>query len=402
MIKAEPKTILSFIVTYFDLLRDLFDSQSKDNIIRQETLRSICAKHDASGNIESKLKDYKIIRFANDDFQLRDVYYKLFEFLLYEFKPILPEDIQKYNYSISEYFRLIVEGIDGDKLILLKRIESLSSQIQEFLELIEKNTIRLLSETRELKANIKKIEYHQKVQKAAFWIDYYILPLNRILDVNHSESISNKLLSISEYASKKRLANSDETVRVQFEKLYDQLLETNDKLLFESKILTSELLPLIERIKTESLILGGCILILNNPYNITKDRLIKISKLDDGSPFSKHIYLNTKEFFEQFEKAENVIIEEEQDEHQKWVFKKNYYKQKLKGSLPVNDYFQWCMDTIKNEDETVSNEKLFALCSLMFEEDLGVEFIQSKEKSMIKTLTSTFSVPKIKINENGI
>ena len=119
----------------------------------------ICAKHDATDNIETKLKDYKIIRSVNDDFQLRDVYQKLFEFLLFEFKPILPEDIQKYHYSISEHFRLIVEGIEGDKNILLNRIESLSIQILELLELIEKNTIRLLSETRELKSNIKKIEY---------------------------------------------------------------------------------------------------------------------------------------------------------------------------------------------------------------------------------------------------
>lgn len=402
MIKAEPKTILSFIVTYFDLLRDLFDTQFKDNIIRKETLRSICTKHDASGIIEAKLRDYKIIRSANEDFQLRDIYYKLFEFILFEFKPILPEDIQKYHYSISEYFRQIVEGFDGDKHILLKRIESLSNQIQEFLELIEKNTIRLLNETRELKANIKKIEYHQKIQKAAFWIDYYILPLNKILDVNHSESISNKLLSISAYASKKRLSNHDETVRVQFEKLYDQLLEVNNKLLFESKMLTSELLPLIERIKTESLILGGCIQILNNPYKIPKENLIKISRINDGSSLSKHIYLHTKEFFEQFEKPENVVIYEEQNEQHNWIFKKNHYKQKLKNSLPVNDYFKWCADTISDENEVVSNEKIFALCSLMFEEDLGVEFLPSEGKNIIKTSSSNFSVPKIKILQNGI
>ena len=33
MIKAEPRTILSFIHTYFDVIRDLFDYQNEDGII---------------------------------------------------------------------------------------------------------------------------------------------------------------------------------------------------------------------------------------------------------------------------------------------------------------------------------------------------------------------------------
>jgi len=98
--------------------------------------------------------------------------------------------------------------------------------------------------------------------------EYYILPLNKILDVNHSESIANRLFDISEFANQKRLNFGDEALRLEFEKLYTQLIQTNDDLLFQSKTLVNELLPLVERIRTESLIITGWIEFLKNPYRL--------------------------------------------------------------------------------------------------------------------------------------
>jgi hypothetical protein len=66
-------------------------------------------------------------------------------------------------------------------------------------------------------------------------------------------------MEISEYANRRRLDFGDETNRSEFEKLYIQLIQTNTDLLRQSKILTNELLPLLERIRTESLILTGWI-----------------------------------------------------------------------------------------------------------------------------------------------
>jgi len=193
MIKAEPKTILSFIATYFDVIRDFFDTQVNEEMIKKETLTIILDKH--RKDIKSQLIEYKIIRQINDDFELRDVYHKLIEFVLFEFRPLLPEEIEKFGSSISELFRKIKEGIASDKNILLERLTALSAQIKEFSDSVEKNSIRLLNETRELKSNVNRLDYKEKIVKASFWIQYYITPLNTILDVNHSESISNKLLT---------------------------------------------------------------------------------------------------------------------------------------------------------------------------------------------------------------
>jgi hypothetical protein len=199
MIKAEPVSILRFLANYYDIIKELYTIQNKEGIIRHEELSDICSRHDH--DITQQFKDYKILRSINSDYELRDVYYKLMEFILYEFKPMLPETFEKYFMSMSELYRKIKDGVNGDKMILSERIINLQTQIREFLDGVEKNTVRLLHETRELKANVDKVDYRVKVHKASFWIEYYIIPLNTVLNVNHPDSVANKLLEISDFAN---------------------------------------------------------------------------------------------------------------------------------------------------------------------------------------------------------
>lgn len=397
MIKAEPKAILHFIYTYFEVLRDLFETQSNEGIVRRETLDIVLCKYNK--DIKLQLVEYKIIRPINEDFELRDAYYKLIEFILFEFRPLLPEEIGKFGNAISELFRKIKEGITEDKNILIERLRAISTQIKEFSDSVEKNSIRLLNETRELKANVNRIDYKEKIQKASFWIEYYIIPLNTILDVNHSESISNKLLDISEYANQRRLNFMDEGIRQSFEKLYHLLIQTNDDLLKQSMILTNELLPLIERIRTESLIITGWIEFLKNPYKI---KPLKLLKIDKNNPYSNNIYLNTKEYFEQFVNIDEAIIEEDIDEKERWIFNKLHYKKKLIEKLPVENFFSWCNKQLENESIEITNEKIFALTGLLFEEDLDVIYSDKHEIIKFRTRNSNFIVPKLKIERNGI
>ncbi len=395
--RAEPKTILSFLHAYFDVLKDLFEIQSQEGIIRKEIMHTVCAKHDT--DIEIKLLDYKIVRKLQDDFEIRDVYYNLFSLLLYEFKPLLPETIEKYQVSITELFRKIREGINGDKTILQERIKNLAMQVREFLEAVEKNNSRLLIETRDLKANVEKVDYRDKIKKASYWIEYYILPLNKILDINHAESIARRLMIISEFTNTRRLNFYDEGIRLQFEMLYNQLVQTNDELLRQSRILTNELLPLIERIKTESLIITGWIEFLNNPYKMEPPKLLKITR---ENTYSKDIYYSTKEYFEQFRQQENIVIEENSIDYDKWIYNKVYYMDRLKEQLPVENFFSWCENILKYEDPILSQEKFFALVTLLFEEELLIEFMPTDEKTKIKTSGATYLVPQIKLYYNGI
>lgn len=398
MLKAEPKTILNFLANYFDSLKDLFDIQSDEGIIRKEQLMQVLSERNDS--IEAQLIDYKIIRKIGDDFEFRDTYFKLFEFILNEFRPLLPETIQKYEQSIGKLFHKIREGIKGDNLILKNRIDDLNNEIKEFSEAVEKNTIRLLAETRELKSNVEKLDYKEKVRKASFWIDYYIIPLNNILDINHAESITNKLFDISQYVNVRRLNFNDENIRLQFEKLYNFLVMTNDNLLRQSKLLTNELLPLIERIRTESIILTGWIEFLKQPY---KSPVPKIFKPERHYPYSNDMYLNAKEYLEQFVTDENILMEDPVANSDKWVFNKELYKDRMLQQLPIDSFFDWCGLTLRSEYKDIETDKFFALTGLLFEDDITLELDEKEpDRKLIKTSQMTLRVPKIKILKYGI
>lgn len=399
MTQAEPKSVLSFLHTYYEPMLDLFHVQKNSGYITSETFQLVMQKHGV--NILSQLNEYRIFRQLNSDYEIHSVYYQLMEYLLNEFKPLLPETIQKYHYAIAALFRKIRESSRFEKNILSNRITDLSLQIKEFTELVEKNTFKLLAETRELKANVAKIDYREKVHKASFWIEYYIVPLNQILDVNQYDSVASKLYEISEYVNQKRLLFQEDDIRGQFEKLYSQLIQVNDNLLKQSKILTNELLPLIERIKTESTILTGFMEFLKQPYKIDTPELLKAER---GTPFSTHIYLNTKEFFEQYLNSSPVYVDDEIINTEKWIFDKDYYKEKLTGNLPVEDFFGWCATALKEEFKGLEEDKFFSLSGLLFEDDLHLEFPDAKDSklSTIKTNAFTLKVPKIKINTHGI
>jgi hypothetical protein len=379
----------------FEALRDLFEIQSKDGIVRKEVLKTICEKY--SSNIQNQLLDYKILHTINDDFEFHSVYLNLIEFIVSEFKPLLPETIEKYNSSISKLYQKIIEGIDEDKEILKLRVAELSTEIRLFFELVERNTIGLLKETRNIKANVEKVDYREKIIRASRWIDEYIVPLNRILDVNHSESVANRLYNVAQFVNTKRLSFTDEQLRLQFEQLYHLIISINDGLLRQSKILTTELLPLIDRIRTESLILTGWIEFLDKPEKYDTPALLKPVK---DFAYSEHIYLNTKEFFEQFSKENVIYLEEEEKEKEKWIFNRKYFKSKLKESLPVEDFFGWCAETLTEEYKNIEIEKFFQLISLIFEQDLAHQWSEKPTLIQIKTDKTTIRVPKIIVNEN--
>ena len=392
MIKAEPRTILSFLHTHFDVMRDLFSYQTTDGIIAKEVYDMLIQKHGHTMNI--RLREYRVIRSMGSDYEMRDVYFRLMEFLLFEFKPLLPETIEKYKTSIGDLFLKIRKYENQDRDILQERIKNLSHQVREFVDLVERNTFRLLAETRDLKSNLERIEYREKVQKASFWIEYYILPLNRILDVKHSESVTSAVMDVSEYANRKRLDFADETIRSEFEKLYTQLIQTNTDLLRQSKVLVNELLPLLERIRTESLILTGWIEFLRNPYKMETPPLLKGSRT---MVYAKDMLYKVREFFEQFSVNEPITLEDGVVDFDKWIFDRDHFKGKLLANMPVNDFFGWCHKELRKDFVDIDTDKFFALCGLLFDSDLQIEFPKKAERVNLTTTTSKISLPKLKV-----
>lgn len=395
MIKSEPRSILQFLATHFDMLRELFDIQTSNEVITLNQVDNTLKNYESEVKIQ--LLEYKLLVPQNDDFIINEPYFVLFEFILQQFKPLLPEEIEKFGQSIRALFGKIKENNLDDINHLLAQIEALSKEINKFRTAVTNNTISLLNESRELKANTQKIDYQQKVHQARNWIENYIQPLNSILDVNHSQSIFNELLEISKYSNKKRFDNSIETLRTQFEKLYSLLRQVITDINKQSIILSNELLPLIERIKTESEYLKGFHNYLTNgncwrkyepPYVFTTTR---------DNLYNPFIYENTKNYFEQFKNEEDVIIVEEISENKQWFFERSVYKSKLESNLPVDDFFTWCEKSLKEEKDDFNFDNYFMITSLMFDEDFHIETQQ--EKITIKTKQGELIMPKLKIEK---
>ncbi len=397
MIKSELKSILVFIASHYDLLRDLFDIQAKNDIITKESLNNCLENYEK--NIREQLTEYQILVEQNDDFRFNEPYFVLFEFIHQQFKPLLPEEIEHFGQAIRTLFLKIKEGINDDKNILLERIEALSNQIKKFTSAVVNNTKSLLTESRELKANNKKIDYKEKIHRARYLIENYISPLNTILDVNHSQSIYNELLNVSQFTNVKRFDYADESIRREFEKLYHLLRQVGKDLNLQSVILTNELLPLIERIKTESQYLRGFHYYLTNGncYKGIEPPQIFVTTRDNI--YNRFIYENTKEYFEQFKNEEEVIVVEDSQQTNDWLFDKSKYKETLEKNLPVEDFFKWCEDSIKQENENFSFDNFFMVSSLLFEEDYEISVNKDGKKNSLSNEEAELIMPKLTIKK---
>ena len=124
MIKSEPKSILQFMASHYDLLRDLFDLQVKNDIITKESLNICLENYDK--NIREQLTEYQILVEQNDDYAFNEPYFILFEFIHQKFKPLLPEEIEHFGQAIRTLFLKIKEGINDGFLtpFKVKRIKT--------------------------------------------------------------------------------------------------------------------------------------------------------------------------------------------------------------------------------------------------------------------------------------
>lgn len=383
------------MANHYDLLRDLFDIQIKNNIITKEALNVCIESYDK--NIREQLTEYQILVEQNDDFAFNEPYLILFEFIHQQFKPLLPEEIEHFGEAIRTLFLKIKEGINDDKNILLERIEALSSQIKKFTNAVVNNTKSLLAESKDLKANNKKIDYQEKIQKARYLIENYISPLNTILDVNHSQSIYNELLNVSQFTNVKRFDYIDESIRREFEKLYHLLRQVVKDLNLQSIILTNELLPLIDRIKTESEYLRGFHFYLTNGNCYKEIQPPKIFVPTRDNIYNRFVYENTKEYFEQFKQEDEIIVVEDSQQTSDWIFDKSKYKESLNKNLPVEDFFKWCESSVKQESENFSFDNFFMVTSLLFEDDYEISVNKDGKKISVSNENSELVMPKLSI-----
>lgn len=107
ILKANPDKVLRFMVENFELVRSLYLAQLAGNVISREQFNAL-TKH--TGDISAnRLFEYKLLTEQYDDIRLNEPVRAFLAFLISEFKPLLPSELEKYRTSFRELFTAVQE-----------------------------------------------------------------------------------------------------------------------------------------------------------------------------------------------------------------------------------------------------------------------------------------------------
>ncbi len=396
ILKAEPDKALRFLEDNFELLRDFYRLQLEHNYISPDAFEQ--AMREKADVISKRLLDYKLLVPQSNGFRLNEPLRVFLAFLLNEFKPLLPEELAKYRLAFQQLLERIREYRDGDILILAERLDAFYEELQQFLENVERNTGQLLKNSQQLKANKGAIPYSERVRQARHLIEHYIEPLNRILDVQQKDSIANLLNQVSAYINIQRFEHPHQGIRLRFERLHEQLRESERKILRQSHVITRELLPLIERLQTESEILSGWLRFLERPFLHGVPEVPARRKL---SLTGSNIEVGLELFLQQFEQQpEEVVLHEGEMapvNEQKVYFNRRAYQQQLQKALPVDNYFQWCYEAMAKNEAMPSSERFLKVSSLLFEESETYQAEFSEGRLQIRINGTIYDLPVMRV-----
>lgn len=405
--RASGQTIINYFAENFAFLEELFNFSKKDNFfIANEVLINRC---NAKNVNVKKLEEYKIVKpLADGNYELNKRFTDFIAFLIDDFRLDLPESIKKYQNSIEEiYTQITLDNIALNKQKTTNQIIELSNglmnEIQEFGLQIEANTNQLFAETTEIAKNKGKLDYADRIRKATDLIENYIKPLNDILSKEHTNSFVKQLGRISDFANLQRHEQTDIGLLNQFQRLYQRILNINESILKNSSIMAKDVTPLIDRLRTENEIMKGVETFLLNAKRRKIEEKVCLSELK--SKRSRNIYaksfeLSAKNVFEILKKREHVNLSNSQivEQQDLWIFDKETYKEKLLQALPIDNFFEWCFETLNKEvQENINSEKFYYISSLLFEKEIQAEFLVA-DKFEIDLADYILKVPHIKIN----
>gem|GEM_PF-3841290 len=156
---------------------------------------------------------------------------------------------------------------------------------------------------------------------------------------------------------------------------------------------------MLERIKTESEYIRGFHLYLTD-RNCYKIKLLRVFITTNYDTYSKFIFENTKEYLEQFKNKKEIILIENNDQPSDyWLFDKTKYKEKLNNDLPIDNFFEWCEQAIKEDVENFSFDDFFMLTCLLFEEDYEVSVSKEAKQHIVATKDTELVMPKLQIKK---
>jgi hypothetical protein len=398
------KDILRFLLNHYDFVQKAFDISKPDFIIDSDKFLQLISEYNTSS--ESKVSISKIttdLKFCRQlptgEYKLNGTYTTFLEFIFDDFILDLPETLKNRHQAVFIHFTSLQSETDETKLILF--IREIVKVIEDFLNDIQGQTYRLFRDTESLKVNAENhSDFSIRIQKANYWIDEYIIPLNTILNKEHPNSIVNAIIQVQRYASEKRILAKTYIQKREFEKLYASSVNAKTELDQTLSKLTRELLPLLERIKSDSIILSGFyhfIENIDNPekYIIPLPNLLRRTR---DSIISKTFGSEAEFYIDQFNYKIPEILYEEATEEIEWLPDSSHFKKQLLKEKEINNFYQWCIDALKEHTNVITLSKFFMISNLILDEDLVVEY-KDEKRFEIHLLDVVLKMPKVIVYE---
>ncbi len=397
------KDILSFLSKHYEFVHSAFDIGKPDFVIEQERFDTLIDEYNTSSDTKisvSKLMDLKFCRkLPTGEYKISGYYTPFLEFIFDDFVLDLPETIKNRYLTITSNFANLRTTTDENKIVLY--ITEIIKETEDFLNDIQRQTHRLLRDTESLKVNADNFtDLTIRIQKANYWIDEYITPLNTVVKREHPDSLYSAIANIQNYSSEKRFSADMTTLRRWFEKLYGSAVNTKSELDQTIGKLTRELMPLLDRIKTNSLILSGFYHFIEN-IDTPENYIISLPKFlrrERNRILSKNFDTEATFFIDQFNYKAPQISYIEETEEIEWLPDTNHFKELLLKENGSENFYQWCFDVLQEYTNEITLSKFFSVSNLVLEEDLVIEYIDN-ERFEIHLSDAILKMPKVKVYE---
>jgi len=386
-----PTRILGFMLEYFPFIELLYRIRKEDDSITNDDLQKLCTEKEFN---REKLFEYGILLDQLEGNLIFNIHYKRFiEFLLKESNLSLPDRWANQTKTINEAFAKL--QICTDKETIFRIVRALRETISDFTTGLNDELRKLFKDTESIKTGEKTDnDLSLRIAKTREWIEVFVKPLNDIFDSRQDLTIIKSLREILDYANYKKFEENDYEIRQLYEQLYFFSDNTNKELNSIIRHLSNELIPLLRRIESNSLILKGLGAFLQKPFG--RDDLPILARRKNHLAYSKEFADEASLFLDQFKHRETVYFEDDTTEIDDWIPDSEHYKDELMKNLPVANFYEWCYNQLQTETENISVIKFISLANLIHEKDFYAEFLDN-QKFEIELSDAIIQLPKVKL-----
>lgn len=386
-----PTRILGFMLENFSFIELLYRIRKEDDSITNDDLQKLCTEKEFN---REKLFEYGILLDQLEGNLIFNIHYKRFiEFLLKESNLSLPDRWANQTKTINEAFAKL--QICTDKETIFRIVRALRETISDFTTGLNDELRKLFKDTESIKTGEKTDnDLTLRIAKTREWIEVFVKPLNDIFDSRQDLTIIKSLREILDYANYKKFEENDYEIRQLYEQLYFFSDNTNKELNSIIRHLSNELIPLLKRIESNSLILKGLATFLQNPFE--RDDLPILSRRKNHLVYSKEFADEASLFLDQFKQKETIYFENDTTEIDDWIPDSEHYKDELIKNLPIANFYEWCYNQLQTETENISVIKFISLANLIHEKDFYAEFSE-KQRFEIELSDATIQLPKVKL-----